>query len=57
MVEEYVDFFEFCYNLYTFNPSSIETGVEMIKTSAEAYGLSHGLYLDPCSDKYDYLRE
>lgn len=33
MVEEYVDFFEFCYNLSTFNPSSIETGVEMIKTS------------------------
>ena len=38
-IEEYVDFLEFCYNLSTFNPSSIETGVEMIKTSAEAYGL------------------
>ena len=38
-IEERVEFLEFYYNLATFNPSSIETGVEMIESLSEAVGL------------------
>ena len=38
-IEELVEFLEFYYNLATFNPSSIETGVEMIESLSEAVGL------------------
>ena len=38
-IEERIDFLEFCYDLATFNPSSIETGMEMFETLSDTYGL------------------
>lgn len=38
-IEERIDFLEFCYDLATFNPSSIETGMELFETLTDTYGL------------------